>query len=452
MPQESVSAVSKAAEPKGIPVVAVVGRPNVGKSTFFNRVIGGRIAIVDDRPGVTRDRNFTKTDWAGHHFFLVDTGGIIEGSDEPLERAIREQAYAAVREADVILLIVDGKEGVHPLDERLAEILRKSGPPVLLVVNKMDNLPRDAGHLDFWSLGMGDPMPVSAISGKGSGDLLDAVVAKFPEHPDIPEEEEGVVRVAVVGKPNVGKSSFVNRLFGEERVVVSEVPGTTRDPVDSQMQYHDKTLVFVDTAGLRRQSKVKDSLEYYSALRTAKVVREADVCLVLVDATEPIHVQDLKVVERAWEAGAGVILVANKWDLVEKDHMTAAKFEKDLRLRAPFLKWVPVIFTSALSGQRVRKSLDQILEVQDVRHERIPTAEVNQALEALLRHQPPPHSRGRRVTVRYGTQVSTAPPTFVFFANLPKALPEHYIRYVHNSLRERWGFVGSPVRIRFREN
>ena len=452
MPQESVSAASKAAEPKGIPVVAVVGRPNVGKSTFFNRVIGGRIAIVDDRPGVTRDRNFTKTDWAGHHFFLVDTGGIIEGSDEPLERAIREQAYAAVREADVILLIVDGKEGVHPLDERLAEILRKSGPPVLLVVNKMDNLPRDAGHLDFWSLGMGDPMPVSAISGKGSGDLLDAVVAKFPEHPDIPEEEEGVVRVAVVGKPNVGKSSFVNRLFGEERVVVSEVPGTTRDPVDSQMQYHDKTLVFVDTAGLRRQSKVKDSLEYYSALRTAKVVREADVCLVLVDATEPIHVQDLKVVEQAWEAGAGVILVANKWDLVEKDHMTAAKFEKDLRLRAPFLKWVPVIFTSALSGQRVRKSLDQILEVQDVRHERIPTAEVNRALEALLRHQPPPHSRGRRVTVRYGTQVSTAPPTFVFFANLPKALPEHYIRYVHNSLRERWGFVGSPVRIRFREN
>jgi GTP-binding protein len=207
----------------------------------------------------------------------------------------------------------------------------------------------------------------------------------------------------------------------------------------------------VDTAGLRRQSKVKDSLEYYSALRTAKVVRGADVCLVLVDATEPIHVQDLRVVEQAWEAGAGVILVANKWDLVEKDHQTAAQFEQDLRLRAPYLKWVPVIFTSALSGQRVRKCLDQILEVQEVRHARIPTAEVNQALEALLRHQPPPHARGRRITIRYGTQVSTAPPTFVFFANLPKALPEHYIRYVHNSLRDRWGFVGSPVRIRFRE-
>ncbi len=443
--------MSKTAQAKGMPVVAVVGRPNVGKSTFFNRIVGGRVAIVDDRPGVTRDRNFAKADWAGRHFFLVDTGGIIEGSDEPLERAIREQAYAAVEEADLILFVVDGKAGVHPLDERLAEILRKSGTPVLLVVNKMDNFPFDKEHLDFWSMGMGDPLPVSAISGKGSGDLLDAVVAELPEHTTDPEEG-GVIRVAVVGKPNVGKSSFVNRLFGEERAVVSEIAGTTRDPVDSRMQYHDHTLVFVDTAGLRRQSKVKDTLEYYSALRTAKVVREADICLVLVDATEPIHVQDLRVVEQAWDAGAGVIVVANKWDLVEKDHQTSSNFEKELRLRAPVLKWVPVVFTSALLGQRVRKCLDQILEVESVRHKRIPTAEVNQALEGILRHQPPPHSRGRRVKIRYATQVSTAPPTFVFFANLPKALPEHYIRYVHNSLRDRWGFVGSPLRIRFREN
>ena len=434
-----------------LPVVAVVGRPNVGKSTFFNRVIGGRVAIVDERPGVTRDRNFSKAEWAGHHFYVVDTGGVIEGSDEPLDRAIREQAYAAVAEADVILFLVDGKAGVHPLDERLAEILRKSGPPVLLVVNKMDNLPRDQSHLDLWSLGMGEPIPVSALSGKGSGDLLDAVVASLPEQEDM-DDEEGVIRVAVVGKPNVGKSSFVNRLFGEDRVVVNEVPGTTRDPVDSPLQYHGKNLVFVDTAGLRRQSKIKDSLEYYSALRTAKVVREADVCLVLVDATEPIHVQDLKVAEQAWEAGAGVILVANKWDLVEKDHQTAPQFEKDLKERAPFLRWIPAVFTSALSGQRVRKCLDVILEVQEERHRRIATADVNEALAGLLRHQPPPHSRGRRVKIRYGTQVSVAPPTFIFFANLPKALPEHYIRYVHNNLRDRWGFVGSPIRVRFREN
>ena len=322
---------------------------------------------------------------------------------------------------------------------------------MLLVVNKMDNLPRDQSHLDLWSLGMGEPIPVSALSGKGSGDLLDAVVASLPEQKDV-DEEEGVIRVAVVGKPNVGKSSFVNQLFGEDRVVVSEVPGTTRDPVDLLLQYHGKNLVFVDTAGLRRQSKIKDSLEYYSALRTAKVVREADVCLVLVDATEPIHVQDLKVVEQAWEAGAGVILVANKWDLVEKDHQTAPQFEKDLKERAPFLRWIPAVFTSALSGQRVRKCLDVILEVQEERHRRIATADVNEALAGLLRHQPPPHSRGRRVKIRYGTQVSVAPPTFIFFANLPKALPEHYIRYVHNNLRDRWGFVGSPIQVRFKEN
>jgi GTP-binding protein len=434
-----------------MPVVAVVGRPNVGKSTFFNRVIGGRVAIVDDQPGVTRDRNFNKADWAGRHFFLVDTGGVIEGSDEPLHRAIREQAYMAVAEADVILFLVDGKTGVHPLDERLAEILRKSGPPVLLVVNKMDNMPTEQGHLDFWSLGMGDPMPVSAISGKGSGDLLDALVASLPEVEEV-EEDEDTIRVAVVGKPNVGKSSFVNRLFGEERMVVSDVAGTTRDPVDTPLQYHGKTLVFVDTAGLRRQSKVKESIEYYSALRTAKVVREADVCLVLVDATEPLHVQDLRVAEQAWESGAGVILVANKWDLVEKDTQTAPAFERAMRERAPFLKWVPVVFTSALSGQRIRKPLDMILEVQEERNRRIGTAEVNEALAGILRHQPPPHTRGRRIKIRYGTQVSTAPPTFVFFVNFPSALPEHYIRYVHNSLRDRWTFMGSPVRVRVREN
>ncbi len=432
-------------------MVALVGRPNVGKSTFFNRVVGGRVAIVDEHPGVTRDRNFAKADWAGRRFFLVDTGGVIEGSDEPLDRAIREQALAAVAEADVILFLVDGKVGVHPLDERLAEMLRKSERPVLLVVNKMDRLPGDLSHLDFWSLGMGRPVPVSAISGKGSGDLLDALVAKLPVREEV-QGEESVVRVAVVGKPNVGKSSFVNRLLGEDRVVVSAEAGTTRDPVDSPLRYHGEELVFIDTAGLRRQSRIKDSIEYYSALRTAKVVRQADVCLVLIDATEPLHLQDLRVVEQAWEAGAGVILAANKWDLVAKDHRTAPDFEKELRERAPFLKWIPVVFTSALTGQRVRKCLDVILAVQRERKRRVATHEVNEALARLLRHLPPPHSRGRRVKIRYGTQISVAPPTFVFFANLPRTLPEHYIRYVHNTLRDRWGFIGSPLRIRFREN
>jgi len=434
-----------------IPVVAVVGRPNVGKSTLFNRVLGRRVAIVDDAPGVTRDRNFARADWAGRSFFVVDTGGVVEDSQEPLDRAVRDQALAAVQEADVILFVVDGRTGIHPLDEKLAELLRKSPQPVLLVVNKLDNLPRDQTHLDFWALGMGEPHPLSAISGKGSGDLLDAVVEAFPEASE-GEEDQNVIRVAVVGKPNVGKSSFINRIFGEERVVVSEVAGTTRDPVDTPMQFHGRTLVFVDTAGLRRQSRIKDSLEYYSSLRTARVVQQADVCVVLVDGTEDLSVQDLRVVEQAWEAGTGVILMVNKWDLVEKDTHTAPTREKDIRQKAPFVQWVPILFASALTGLRARKVLDLILQVQEERHRRIDTHEVNEALGEIVAHQPPPHSRGRPVKIRYGTQVSVAPPTFLVFSNLPKEIPSHYIRYMYNSLRKRWGFLGSPIRIRFRKS
>ena len=445
------------------PVVAVVGRPNVGKSTFFNRVVGGRVAIVDDRPGVTRDRNFARADWAGHHFYIVDTGGVVEGSDEPLEVAVREQAMAAVREADLILFLVDAKDGVHPLDQRLAEVLRKAETPVVLAANKVDNLPDDLSHHDFWGLGMGEPVPVSAISGKGSGDLLDAVVAKLPHARDQDRPAPGAggrggedaeprpTRVAVVGKPNVGKSSFVNHLFGEDRVVVSEQAGTTRDPVDTPMRYHGRTLVFVDTAGLRRQSRIKDSLEYYSSLRTERVVRDADVCLVLVDATEPLHHQDIRIAEAAWDAGAGVILVVNKWDLVEKDTYTAPDFERAARERVPFLKWVPFVFTSAVTGQRIRKTLDLILRVEEERRRRIVTSEVNEVLGEVVARQPPPHSRGRQVKIRYGTQVAVEPPTFVLFSNLPREVPSHYIRDVHNAFRDRWSFMGTPIRIFIRD-
>lgn len=433
-----------------LPVVAIVGRPNVGKSTFFNRVIGRRVAIVDDRPGVTRDRNFARVDWAGHDFFIVDTGGVIEGSDDKLDVAVREQAFAAVDQADVILFLVDGREGVHPLDERLADVLRKADKPVILVVNKMDNLPFDQGHHDFWSLGIGEPVAVGALSGKGSGDLLDRVIAELPEASDDAPDDD-VIRVAVVGKPNVGKSSLVNRLVGEERVVVSEVPGTTRDPVDTELRYHGKTLVFVDTAGLRRQAKVKDSLEYYSALRTDRVVHAADVCILLVDASEEaLHAQDIRIAHTAWDAGKGLILLANKWDLVEKDTMTAPQWQKKVRERIPFLQWVPIVFTSALTGQRVRKCLDLALEVKEERARRIETHEVNEVLEALLRRQPPPHYRGRRVKLKYATQPSVAPPTFAIFSNYPKALPAHYIRFLHNGFREAWTFMGTPIRLRIR--
>jgi len=433
-----------------LPVIAIVGRPNVGKSTFFNRVIGARVAIVDDRPGVTRDRNFAATDWAGHHFFIVDTGGVIEGSHEPLDRAIRHQAFAAVEEADLILFLVDGKEGVHPLDEALSEILRKTAKPVLLVVNKMDNLPHDQGHLDFWSLGIGEPIAVSALSGKGSGDLLDLVLEALPEALEA-EDEDDTIRVAVVGKPNVGKSSFVNRLIGEDRVVVSEVAGTTRDAIDTPFKYHGKKLIFIDTAGLRRHTKVKDSLEYYSALRTERAVYQADVCVVLIDASEEeLHAQDVKILQTAWEAGKAVILLANKWDLVEKDTMTSADFQKTMRQRIPFLQWVPMVFTSALTGQRVRKCLDLILEVYEERRRRIETHEVNEIMEALLHRQPPPLHRGRRVQVKYATQITVAPPTFAIFSNFPKALPASYVRFLQNGFRDAWSFMGTPIRLRIR--
>jgi len=432
-----------------LPIVAVVGRPNVGKSTFFNRVIGRRVAIVDDRPGVTRDRNFARADWAGRHFFIVDTGGLIEGSDEPMDRAVREQALAAVTEADAIIFLVDAKSGPHPMDEWIAEILRKANKPVLLVVNKVDNLPEDTSWLDFWSLGIGEPIPVATSSGKGTGDLLDRVLAALPDAPGAGRQPHEI-RVAVVGRPNVGKSSYVNRIFGQERVVVSEKEGTTRDPVDSPLTYHGRTLVFVDTAGLRRQSRIKDSLEYYSSLRTARVLQEADMALVLLDATEGLHVQDLKIAEMAWQSGCGVVLVVNKWDLVEKDTQTAPHFEKRAHERAPFLRWVPFLFTSTLTGQRVHKALDLVLQVEEQRERRIETHEVNDALEELMRRQPPPHSRGRQVKLRYGTQVSVKPPTFVLFSNLPREIPDHYIRYVMNGFRERWGFLGSPIPIQLR--
>ena len=433
-----------------IPIVAVVGRPNVGKSTFFNRVIGSRVAIVDDQPGVTRDRNFAHADWAGRGFRIVDTGGVVEGSDEGMDVAIRDQAMIAVEQADVILFLVDGKTGVHPLDERLAEVLRKADKPVVLVVNKVDNLPRDEEYLEFWSLGIGQPTAVSALSGKGSGDLLDLVLTKLPSTNDV-RAEQNAIRVAVVGKPNVGKSSFVNRLIGEDRTVVSEVAGTTRDPVDSEFRYHGRELVFVDTAGLRRKTRVKDSIEYYSALRTDRVIHSSQVCVLLVDASEDeMHAQDVKIAEKAWEAGRGLILIANKWDLVKKDTMTSAQWEKKVRERIPFLQWVPIIFTSAQTGQRVRRCLDTILAVNDERSRRIETHEVNEILETLVRRQPPPHHRGRAVRIKYGTQVSVRPPVFALFANFPKAIPAHYIRYLNNGFRDAWAFLGTPIRLRIR--
>jgi GTPase len=433
-----------------LPVVAVVGRPNVGKSTFFNRVLGERMAIVEDRPGVTRDRNFAHADWGGRHFYIVDTGGMVEGSDEPMERLIREQVVMAVAEADVVVQMVDGRAGPHPLDYGVAEFLRRSDKPVILLVNKVDDLGNASAtaHHDFWDLGIGEPHPVSSLSGKGSGDALDAIVAQLPE--TVAGEEDPGLRVAVIGKPNVGKSSLVNRLLGEERLVVSEVAGTTRDSIDTALNYHGQKLVFVDTAGLRRQARIHENIEFYSTLRTERAIERADVCLLLIDATEPIHNQDLKIAQKAWDAGCGLILLVNKWDLVEKETMTAPNFQKALQEKAPFLRWVPTIFLSAATGQRVQRVLPLILEVQGARTRRVPTHEVNEVVRELVSRARPPHSQGRAVKILYATQVSTAPPMFVLWSNLPDAIPDSYTRYLHNGFRDRWGFVGAPLRISFR--
>ena len=430
-----------------IPVVALVGRPNVGKSALFNRVVGRNTAIVSEEAGTTRDRHFARADWAGHNFWLVDTGGIVDDPHLPMEIEIRRQVQQAITEADVLLFVVDALAGLNPSDARIAEMLRTSGKPWLLVANKVDK-PLSTDYYEFFNLGAGDPLPVSAVNGHGSGDLLDALVARLP-HAEAPDEES--MRVAVIGRPNVGKSSIVNRLLGEERLVVSELPGTTRDSIDTPLNYHGRTFIFVDTAGLRRQSRVEDGIEFYSALRTRRAIERADICVLVVDATEgAIHNQDLKVAALAWEAGRGLIVVVNKWDLALKDDKAAAKFEKESGEKAPFLKFVPFVFTSAMTGQRITRILELMLQVEQERLKRVSTSEVNARLQELLARRQPPQAAGREVKLNYATQVEVAPPTIAIFGNNPDLVQEHYVRYLHNGFRESWGFTGNPLRILMR--
>jgi GTP-binding protein len=430
------------------PTVAIVGRPNVGKSTLFNRIIGGRRAIVSERPGTTRDRHFGDADWSGRRFWLVDTGGLLPDSHEPMDRAIAKQVEFAVDEADVIIFVVDGREGLHPGDQAIAERLRRSGRPVLVAVNKLDNLERATEQFEFFRLGFGDPYGMSAGTGKGTGDLLEALVALLP--PRTAAEDEDVIGVAVVGRPNVGKSSLVNRLLGEERHVVSPVAGTTRDAVDSILRYHGRTLNFIDTAGLRKRSKVADDLEFYSTLRTERAVERADVCVLVVDATLGVQTQDLRIATSAWEHGAALIVAVNKWDLVEeKDAQTASRGEALVTDRAPFLQFVPFLYVSAETGQRVRQLLDEILRVADERQKRVQTADVNKVLEALIGRNSPPQKPGEEVKLLYASQVGTSPPTIAIVTNRPHDVPEAYERYLANGFRAAWGFAGSPLRLKF---
>jgi GTP-binding protein len=429
------------------PVVALIGRPNVGKSALFNRIIGDDEAIVSEEAGTTRDRHFSKAEWNGRSFWLVDTGGLSDDPHLPMDLEIRRQVATAVEEADLFLFVVDAQIGVHPSDAKVADMLRASGKPWLLVANKMDD-PTRTDFYEFYRLGAGDPFPVSAINGKNSGDLLDELVNRLPE--SAPEDEEAL-RVAVVGRPNVGKSSFVNKLLGEERLVVSEIAGTTRDAIDTPMTYHGRKLIFVDTAGLRRQTKISDGIEFYSSLRTRRAIERANLCVLLIDATEgEFHNQDLSIANMAWEAGRGLIVVVNKWDLVDKDDKATHKFEKKAQEKAPFLKHVPFLFTSALTGQRVSKILDLIQVVDEQSKTRISTSQVNERLSELLARRQPSQAAGREVKLNYATQVSVAPPTIAFFGNHPDLVEEHYIRFLHNGFREAYPFTGNPLRILMR--
>lgn len=427
--------------------LAIVGRPNVGKSTLFNRLCGGRAAIVSDRPGTTRDRHFGEADWNGRRFWVIDTGGLVPDSDDSMDRAIRQQVEFALAEADVILLLTDGRAGVHPIDQAIADRLRTVGRPVLLAVNKLDELTHATAQHAFWELGLGEPIAVSAQSGRQSGDLLDAVVAALPpkdgdEHPD-------ATRVAVVGRPNVGKSSLLNTLLGEERHVVSPVAGTTRDAIDSLLRHDGRTINFVDTAGLRRKAKVDDDLEFYSSVRTERAIERADVCVLVVDGALGLHNQDLRIANQAWDAGCALIIAVNKWDLVpDKDANTARRGEALLIEKAPFLAFVPFLYVSALTGQRVRKLLDLILQVAEERRKRVATHEVNEVLQRLVQRQAPPQKEGDEVKLLYASQIATAPPTIAIVSNRPDDVSDSYQRYLTNGFRDAWSFLGAPLRLK----
>ena len=431
------------------PLVAIVGRPNVGKSTLFNRIIGVRRAIVHDAPGVTRDRHYAQTDWAGREFTLIDTGGYVPDSPDVFEKAIREQVEISIAESTVVLFLVDAQEGVHPMDSEIATLLRRSGRPVVLAVNKVDSPRYELEVAQFYELGLGDPVPVSAISGRLSGDLLDEIVKGFPER--VSEESGDRLRLAIIGRPNVGKSSFTNALLGITRAIVTDIPGTTRDALDSEFTYHSRPITLIDTAGLRRRSKVKETIEFYSTLRTLKSIEQCDVAMCIIDATAGLTHQDTDVINEAIALRKGVVIAVNKWDLIEKDSNSAARVEKDIHERLKMHDFIPVITISALEKQRVNKALDLCIQVHEERRKRVSTSELNEKLLEIVHETPPPSTpTGREVKISYATQVRESPPVFVLFTNEAKHIPESYRRFVERALRRLFGYEGVPIAVQFR--
>ncbi|HHT91504.1 MAG: ribosome biogenesis GTPase Der [Bacillota bacterium] len=425
------------------PIVAIVGRPNVGKSTLFNRITRARTAIVEGQPGVTRDRIHGEAEWLNKHFILIDTGGI-DSDDDVITRQVRLQAMAAVEQADVIIFVVDGRSGLTGIDEEITAILRRHQKPVVLCVNKVESAESAwEAAVDFYGLGLGEPILISAEHGRNVGDLLDAVVEFFPQDADLDEDDS--LKIAVVGRPNVGKSSLVNTLLGEERVIVSDIAGTTRDAIDTQFIYGDQPITLIDTAGLRRRSKIEEDLEYYSVVRALGAVERSDVTVVMLDGTEGLTEQDKKIAGYAHEQGRGIIVAVNKWDLVPKETNTMRDFEQALRAELQFMSYAPIVFISALTGQRLNSLLDLSLDVNEARSMRIPTGRFNEILQDAMAINQPPSDKGVRLRIFYGSQVQVNPPVFVLHVNRKDLLHFSYERYLENRIRQEYGFMGTRI-------
>ncbi len=432
-------------------IVAIVGRPNVGKSTFFNRLIQRREAIVDAVSGVTRDRHYGKSDWNGKEFSLIDTGGYVKGSDDIFEAEIDKQVELAIDEADAIIFMVDVESGVTGMDEDVAKLLRKVSKPVFLVVNKVDNGKRAEDAVEFYSLGLGEYYSVASINGSGTGDLLDDLVKALPEIEDIQEEENPLPRFAVVGRPNAGKSSFINTLIGEERYIVTDIAGTTRDAMDTKYNRFGFEFNLVDTAGIRRKKKVREDLEFYSVMRSVRAIEHADVCLLVVDATRSFDGQVQNIFWLAQRNRKGIVVLVNKWDLVEKDHKTTNEYEKYIRKQLEPFTDVPIVFMSTLTKQRVYKAIETAVEVYNNRTKKIKTSELNEVLLPIIENRPPPALKGKFVKIKYIMQLPTPQPQFAFFCNLPQYVAESYKRFLENKLREIYDFKGVPISIYMRK-
>lgn len=431
------------------PIVAIVGRPNVGKSTLFNKLAGHRIAIVDDTPGVTRDRIYADADWLHYEFKLIDTGGIEPKSDDIILAQMKRQAQVAIDTADVIIFLVDGKQGLTDSDHEVATLLRVSQKPIVLAVNKVDNLKDEPNAYEFYNLGIGDPIAISSGQGLGLGDLLDEVVSHFKDY-DV-EEDDDYIRVAFVGKPNVGKSSLINKLLGEERSIVTDIPGTTRDAIDSFIETEEGKFILVDTAGLRRKSKIVQEIERYSVVRTLAAIERADVVVLMVDAQDGVADQDEKIIGYAHDMRKAIMVIVNKWDLIEKDDKTMNKYLDELKLSLKFMQYAPYLFISALTGQRTHKVLSSIKGCYDNYNKKIGTGVLNDVIGKALLQKEPPMIGTKRLKVYYGTQTGVKPPTFVFFINDTSAMHFSYSRYIENQLRDAFDFTGTGIKIEYRE-